>query len=688
MRFHFIAALLLALVGVSSSAEAQRSAVSHKTAVVRQTSENEGCSANCQIKEAFITIPHAVGDMLKGGIGARQVHGTPIDGVPVFPRKTSWVGPDENDLAREFDQFIVANVPAYANAMTTWQAQYGLGTATHDIIQKLTHRGKQKRVIVNLITFDNGNFYYNGARVMPENATELAQILYVRAIPGTVTPGLEPTWNWAGGGSVYHEMRGPTFAPGAGLIPTAVGTGYDEAFDYSGVPYDPDGRLKCLVDKSKAGCGQPQPDVKGMIGTTDATYAVLDYYRRIKPVGTPIAGGYRAQMPMATVTDRMVTFACPTENNGTYSQVFRYTMNLEQRIDRYLVFPDGRHYFVQSFRDVVPSPQAAVPGSSAINRFGEYPNLATRFLHHISGAFTDNGSYAPNPVSLGAVTLNQPASCGCPPQAPYQEVRACSALNASWMGNFTRSYSYSTTTCSWSFSDDTTGCTGGCPPQAPYQEIRACSELNSSWLGNFTRSFTYSTSTCSWSSSDDTSSCTTGGGPDVCDNIPGVQTSPPPGTIQSGPSCICTGGRNWNNGTMSCQCPSGTTWNGAMCVPVEDQCEYIDDALDPPIQTTVPAGMTQVIEGFTKRCYGAGYCTYSNGWQTFSLKNGGILTEAEPRCSSPTTATRGNLPPNGVSSQKAWNYVCAGGSIQPLFQSWSCITVNPCPGTCGMWIAD
>ena len=647
MRIQLIATLLLGLLGASWTVEAQRSSVSHKTVVVRQTSENQGCATACQNKEAFITIPHAVGDMLKGGIGARQVHGTPIDGVPTFPRKTSWVGPDENDLAREYDQHIVANVPAYAATVIAWQAQYGLGTATHDLIQKVSHRGREKRVIVNLITFDNGTHYYNGAKVMPEDANAPAQILYVRAIPSAVTPGLDASWNWAGGGSLYHEMRGPTFAPGTGLSPTAVGGAYDEPFDYSGVPYDPDARLKCLVDKSKAGCGQPQPDVKGLIGSTDATYAVLDYYRRIKPVGTPVGGAYRAQLPLATVTDRVVNFACPTENNGTYSQVFRFTMNVENRIDRYLVFPDGRHYFVQSFRDIVTSPQAAVPGNSPINRFGEYPNLATRFLHHLSGAFRDNGSYAPNSVSLGSVTLNQAPSCG-----------------------------------------------GGCVAQPDYSEIHACTEINPAWSGNFTRYFIWNMGSCGYGQSDDLSTCTTGGGPppgDVCDNIPGVQASPPAGTIQSGPSCICTGGRSWDNATSSCACPAGQVWDGAMCQFPVDQCHYIDDVLDLPMQNTVPAGMTLVAEGGFNRCYGAGFCNYNNGWQNFHVKNGGVITESEFQGCSPATGTRGFTPPNGVQSNRAWMYLCTAGSIQPLFQSWSCTApIGGGPGckTCTQWTAD
>src|SRR5258706_7416076 len=104
--------------------------------------------------------------MLKGGIGARQVQDTPVDGVPTFPRKGAWTGADENDLAREFEQFVQLNIPGYASAMTAWQARYGLATATHDLIQRVSHRGRSKRIVVNLITFDNGGYYFNGPRVM------------------------------------------------------------------------------------------------------------------------------------------------------------------------------------------------------------------------------------------------------------------------------------------------------------------------------------------------------------------------------------------------------------------------------------------------------------------------------------------------------------------------------------------
>ena len=598
MRIATLFITLLLVLFAPPELRAQRSSASHKSVVVRQLALGQGCTAACQTKEAYITIPHALGDMLKGGVGARQVHGTPIDGVPTFPRKTTWTGPDENDLAREYDQFVQANLAAYASAMTAWQTQYGMATATHDLIQRVTHRGREKRIIVNVITFDNGVHYHNGARVMPDDAAAAAQILYVRAIPSAVTAGLPASWNWAGGGRLYYELRGPAFAPGAGFTTVSVGATYDEPFDYSGTAYDPDSRLKCLVNKSLGGCGQPQPDVKGLIGSTDATYAVLDYYRRVKPSGVPYGGGFAAQLA-ARVTNRVVTFACPTDNNGTYAQVFRYTMRAENQIDRYLVFPDGRHYFLQTFRDVVSPAEVAVPGTSAITRNGEYPNLSSRFLHHKTNAYTSATAYAPNPVSLGSVALNQPASC-CVAQPNYSELRWCSELNGSWTGFYTRYYTFSTATCAYSTYNDTSGCATSPPPPV-----------------------------------------------DVCDNIPGTQTSPPPGTFQSGSSCLCTGGRSWDTGSSSCQCPSGFTWNGSSCIPPpQDQCVYMNGVLDPPIQSTVPPGLVQM-PGFN--CVTATVPLDISG----NVTGGGEVTVSGPGFSCTLNIFQSSCPTARVSSNSS-----------------------------------
>ena len=494
------AAMLVATLLCSGETRAQRTSVGHKSVVVRQMAEGQSCSVNCQLREAWITIPHAVGDMLKGGIGSRQVQDTPIDGVPTFPRKASWTGPDENDLAREFDQFVQANIVAYANAMTTWQAQFGLATATHDLIQRVNHRGRAKRVIVNLITFDNGGFYHNAARVMAEDPNSVAQILYVRAIPSAPTPGLPTLWNWAGAGTLFHELRDPTFATGAGFSTVSVGSVYDEPFDYSGTPFDPDARLKCLVDKARPGCGQSQPDVKGLLGGADATYAVLDYYRRLKPAGVAYGAGFAAQIA-ARVTDRLVTFACASENNGNYSQIFRYTMRVENQIDRYLVFPDGRHYFIQTFKDVVMPAEVAVPGASGINRYGEYPNLGFRFLHHKSNAFTDAGAYAPNPVSLSPASLTQ-GTCGCPAQPNYPETVQCASVNAAWTGSFTRWWTFNTGSCSYSYSDDTSTCSLACPPQPPQNQTLTCQQAGygAGWNGAVEQKRDWSTATCSYGS--------------------------------------------------------------------------------------------------------------------------------------------------------------------------------------------
>ena len=459
MRIAALAALSLC----TSVAIAQRSSVSHKHVVVRHTAEDQSCTMNCYVKEAFLGSPHAVGDLLKLGIGARQVHGTPIDGVPAFPRKTTWVGPDESDLIVEMNNHVQSNINIYAAAMTAWQASRGLATATHDIIQKVTHRGKLKRAVVNVITFDNGNFYFNGAKFFPDDASVAATVLYVRATPSAPSQYLSAAWNWPNAGTIQHAMRSNfDFVSDAPFTTTNVGNTYDEPFGYN-TTYNPDARLQCLFSRTNAGCGQAQPDVASLLGAADATFAIIDYYRVVKPVGQPYGGGL-AGVINARVTDRTVTFACAADNNGTYNQIFRWSQKVEYVIDRYTVYPDGKTYFVQRFKEERFPLEVATPGTSPINRFSEYPNLGTRFLHHRLNNFTDAGTaYPPNAIPLTSVTTITGASCGCAPQTPYTESLQCSSVNASWSGAFTRSWTYNTGTCSWNNSDDTSTCTGGGP---------------------------------------------------------------------------------------------------------------------------------------------------------------------------------------------------------------------------------
>src|ERR1700687_867117 len=499
LRAATLATLLVAALGARLGAFGQRSSAAHKSVVVRQIAGNQSCAANCQLREAYITIPHAMGDMLKGGIGARQVHATPIDGVPTFPRKVAWMGANEDDLAREFDEFVASHIADYASAMTAWQSTFGLATATHDLIQKVTHRGREKRVIVNVLTFDNALYYYNGARVMADDPDATAQILYVRAIPSATSSGLPESWNWANAGNVFHELRDAALTPGAGFSRLSVGAAYDEPFDYSGAPYDPDARLKCLIDKTRSGCGQAEPDVRGLIALTDPTYAVLDYYRRVKPAGIGYASAQAAQMA-ARVTDRLVSYACPNDATGTYAQVFRYTMRLENQIDRYLAFPDGRYYFIQTFKDVVTPAEVAVAGTSTISRWGEYPNLATRFLHHRTNAYTDASAYAPNAVSLSAVALNPGGPCGCAPQPNYSQSLPCAALNASWQGTFTRWWTFNTASCAYSFTDNTSSCSVACPAQSARTQTLSCLQAGypAGWVGAVVQQQDWFTASCSY----------------------------------------------------------------------------------------------------------------------------------------------------------------------------------------------
>lgn len=547
-------------------AAAQGSSIGNKNVIVRHVAENQTCASNCSTKDIYVTTPHAIGDTLKSGLGARKVDGTPIDTIPAFPRKSTWVGANESDLVVEFNAHFVANLPSYIAAVTTWQTQYGMGTAVHDIIQKVTHRGKQKRVMINLISFDNGNYYYNGARVTPEDATTPSTILYARAIPSAPAPGIPPAWNWPGGGTLSHETRDENFTNGGGFTNIAVGAAYNEPFNFSGVPVDPDQLLKCLMDKSRPGCGQPQPDVKSLIGQVDATYAVVDYYRLVKPVGQPYAGGYSSIMTI-NVTDRLVTFPCASVNDGTYSQNFRYTQRLEYVIDRYITYPDGRHYFVQRFRDEVQSPEAVVPGTAAINRLVEFPLLSTRFLHSKTNAYTNSTPYAPNAVNLGPVTVVDPASCGCVAQPDFNENLQCSIINATWSGTFLRQNIWNSGLCAYQQVDNTGTCiTCGCPADAtgnPPCVKDSTLSCPATFVGSrfFRQDFNFGT--CGWGAQyllSNTCTC-------------------PVGTVEDSGACV------------PATCPPGQSLQGGVCVNDTDLLNAVTIACDASATVTSgPAG--------------------------------------------------------------------------------------------------
>jgi len=367
-------------------------------------------------------------------------------------------------------------------------------------------------------------------------------------------------------------------------------------FDYSGVAYDPDARLTCLVDKTNAGCGQAQPDVKGLIGQQDATYAVLDYYRRVKPEGVACAGGFCAQLPSASVTNRIASFACPTDNNGTYTQNFNFTMQVTHRIDRYLVFPDGRKYFIQSFKDVVTSPSTTVSSSSPITRNGTYLTLSTNFLQHITNAWVTTSAYAPNAVSLGGVTLQQPASCGCPTQNPYTETHNCSELNASWTGTFTRHFTWNTSICNYTSSDDTSTCdTSGPPPPPPPPPPVSCT-----LTANPASILQANTSTLTA----------------VCPGAVSIAWSNPPGA----PAFSGTGGTgaflNTGNFTYCVQGYNGTSYGASACATVvvgprvhPTATPTVQLCLDYNIRIT--ANSNGVITGQTKPTVGLGWMSFT-----------------------------------------------------------------------------
>ncbi|MFM7461059.1 MAG: hypothetical protein ACKO15_09525, partial [Burkholderiales bacterium] len=371
-------------------------------------------------------------------------------GIPLFPRKSSWVGPNESDLIAEYNTFFQANIAAYATTVTTWQANNGLATASHDIIQKIEHRGKTKRAVVNLITFDNGNYYYNAVKIVADDLTAPAQVLYVRAIPSAPGPNLPAAFSWPTPGTLQYAMRSNfDFITSTGFTSVAVGGVYDEPFNYNNVAVNPDARLVCLFNRSSAGCGQTQPDVAGLIGTNDATFAIVDYYRVVKPVGQAYAGQF-AGIVNGRVTNRAVNFTCDTDATGTYSQTFEYTQQLQFVIDRYTVYPDGKWYFTQRFREEkfpasinIPSTITVTRGSTALA--GIVAN--TSFAQHRTNALTTATAYAPNTLPIDPVSVNMGGTCAASCSLTGQSEQVTCPNDAS--KQYTKTRTVDTSTCSY-----------------------------------------------------------------------------------------------------------------------------------------------------------------------------------------------------------------------------------------------
>ncbi|MCA3000511.1 MAG: hypothetical protein ING75_18135, partial [Rhodocyclaceae bacterium] len=536
-KLNFATALVATLISLTT--HAQVSSVTSKHVVVRQTAEAQSCATVCALKEAFLGSPHAVGEMLKLGTAARAVHGTAIDGIPQFPRKSSWVGPNESDLIAEYNTFFQANIAAYATTVTTWQANNGLATASHDIIQKIEHRGKTKRAVVNLITFDNGNYYYNAVKIVADDPTAPAQVLYVRAIPSAPGPNLPAAFNWPTPGTLQYAMRSNfDFITSAGFTSVTVGPVYDEPFNYNNVAVNPDARLVCLFNRTSAGCGQSQPDVAGLIGTNDATFAIVDYYRVVKPVGQAYAGQF-AGIVNGHVTNRAVNFTCDTDATGTYSQTFQYTQQLQFVIDRYTVYPDGKWYFTQRFREQkfpasinIPSTITVTRGSTALA--GIVAN--TSFAHHRTNALTTATAYAPNTLPIDPVSVNMGGICAasCTIQPTQSESRLC-PNDAS--RTYTATRTFDSNGCKYNdwTDDSSSACASSCP-LSTQSESRFCPNDASR---TYTATRTVDAANCTYNSwTDDSSS--------ACASCTGRPASCPAGTSDGGWGCVVGATAQWS----------------------------------------------------------------------------------------------------------------------------------------------
>jgi hypothetical protein len=129
-------------------------AISHKLTYLSQWSEAQSCEGTgraCLYRTAHVGNALAVGDLLRVGIGARELPPAELSAIAVLPRKTQWLGTSEAELVAEFDQHVRTTIGTVGRSYAAWLARYSIATGHADFIQRIDHRGKKKRLVMSLL---------------------------------------------------------------------------------------------------------------------------------------------------------------------------------------------------------------------------------------------------------------------------------------------------------------------------------------------------------------------------------------------------------------------------------------------------------------------------------------------------------------------------------------------------------
>jgi hypothetical protein len=609
--FLIIASLTAAQTAHALVGRSGESSIASKYGYYTQWSEGQDCSAGsvCLTRQAWLGTPGAGHrDELRLGVAARSVPEAQLAALPSFPRMATFGGGSERELIAEYDAFVRMHISPFATGFAAWLRKYGTGVGTADLYQRISHRGKAKRLVVTVLAFDNGNYHYNGAQIEADSAVTLAEerIVYGRVAPELADPMASP-WPAAVAGRLDYETRRVNDLGDPQPVSSShVGDQVAEARAVPGATRDPVAGLRCLIRRT-AGCpAGPYTDVVTMIGQQDARYAVIDYHRRVAVDRVQDGTEYVGRLRYANISNREFVSACGANE---YRQNFAWSFFEKRTIDRYIVWRDGQHFLINRFDNIVNGPDNSVAMRQATSEpVTAFRAADPRMLDHFGTRFVNASWYRPNVLTIGPVIetvdnsacaadvcSNLPGVQATLPSALIPSGSACVCGNGNTPRMESGNWTCTAPAAFYNVALDvigngsivfTSGGSGGCthlscPANFSVAEGAVVDVLGGASAGWFLGGIVHSNGTpftptalgpaglnvravfCQNGETYSNGACFASA-VDFCTNLPGNQTAIPPGMSESGGVCTCNNsGTPFGSGdAISCSVPTPT----ASCV--------------------------------------------------------------------------------------------------------------------------
>lgn len=316
--------------------------------------------------------------------------------------------------------WVAAHAEALRSKLVAYMGKYGLSSAWYVYERTFpvqTDLGQTPYTVTwSLFQDASGRASYGDPRVEPASASG-ARVLHVqyqvRAVPGEIG------YSNPQGGILHWQVLD------AGLNPIAGTSNYRDvlgAFDPPAGTTDSQQGIRCLIDSSRAGCAPAAQDVRRLLESTGALFALVDYTYAPEPAYTWKRDAYcpggqsKCFVPATTYVYELREIKYEMcSDDITFRNAGYYTMPVESITDRFIVDLDELSpASLQRFTAAIGQSEGVDFDWQLILPIGEVGRLDSHVIHPHTGGALIPVTDVPGNV-LTPTPLAKDGSPYCPP---------------------------------------------------------------------------------------------------------------------------------------------------------------------------------------------------------------------------------------------------------------------------------